>query len=99
MTKLKVAFRNYANAPKPISLKVNWLPPGTEKKRCCWTCHARGRHANSRRRVLFLDTTTNWLNYDSLVRNMDSNCARKAPASDPEYVSTQIFHGFPRLSK
>jgi len=29
--KLKVAFRNYANAPKQISLKVNWLPPGTKK--------------------------------------------------------------------
>jgi hypothetical protein len=31
MTKLKVAFRNYANAPKQFSLKVNWLPPGTKK--------------------------------------------------------------------
>jgi len=31
MTRLKVAFRNYGNAPKQISLKVNWLPPGTKK--------------------------------------------------------------------
>jgi hypothetical protein len=31
MTKLKVAFRNYGNAPIQISSKVNWLPPGTKK--------------------------------------------------------------------